>query len=251
MPALSGLPVPTFALLLVLGFAGSQGSDGTPASDAPPTQEPPLRARVTVDGEAIDVTLGRGTQTADGRSLHVELLPTRVFRVPGALSFHYPRDWRFSGSRGADGVGAWWTLGGEGRSVYLRRHDQDARTILEEYVRNLSSGNGLTEPRSVTTRLGGRELEGWAVEIEVGSIGIGEARRWVQEVFAWTQEDGISWLVSLQRDLGPMRPRPGTPVDFTARILDDGTLEIVPVGDSTPPEAPAPWAEVLEEFRWE
>ena len=231
-------------------LALSQEAPQAPAEGGP-SHEPPLEVRVTLGGETVDVVLGREGTTADGRPLRVELLPSRTFRVPGAFAFDYPRQWRFSGSLGADGVGAWWTLGGDGRSVYLRRHSQDAQEILEQYLTNLSASGALGERRRTTVNLGGRELEGWAVEIEVGNIGPGEPHRWVQEVFAWTQEEGVSWLVSLQRDLGPMNPTIPTGLGLRTRYNADGTLELIPFEVKLQPEPPAEWPEVLTGFTWE
>jgi hypothetical protein len=216
-------------------------------------QEPPLRARVTLDGEIIDMTLGIPARTADGRPVSVELLPTRFFEVEDAFSFGYPKDWSFFGSVGSHTpAGSWWTFSGEGTNVYLRRHDADANATLLEYVSNLEA-LGDTRKRAATQSLGGRDLEGWAVEIEVGSVGPDQTRIWVQEVFAWSQEEGVSWLISLQRDVSPKKPAPLTLSlpEFVAGIDEEGNLTIVekPRRFATPIPITI-WRSMLTDFQW-
>ena len=217
---------------------------------AGPKAEPPLRARIQVGDEAVETILGQEAQLADGTRVRTQLLDARVFEAPGAFTLAYPRGWNFLGSVTADG--GWWNLRGEGEVIYLRAHDQDADEILEQYVTNLEGGNKGTRS-SLEVTVDGRELTGWSVEIEVGSIGRYEGpRRWVQEVFAW--HDGTrSWLMSVQRDLGLINPHPGFQ-DLSKYVINlEGDLVVSAPETPAIPKAPGAGEEtmrILSGMRW-
>ena len=232
-------------LLATLFCLGATAQDDT--STRGPSQEPPLRARVTIGGEQVEVTLGSPGRTADGREVLVELLATRVFEAEGSFRFTYPRDWKFLGVAQSP-YGGWWNLNSDGKAVHMRRHDQDADEILEQYVSGLES-TGKAERVAVGIDLDGRHLDGFAVEYDVGSIGRGgQSRRWVQECYAWSESEGVSWLLTLQRAIGPVPGSLESYLTATEFILDaDGNLVVAEAQSAA--ELPQP--SLLTDFRWE
>lgn len=228
----------TLAFAAVAALGGALPEPGRPDG---PTNEPPLRARVTLGGESVDVILGEPGRAPDGRPLRVELLPTRAFVVDGSLAFDYPREWSFIGSVGVPtAVDAWWSLHGEGALIHLRRHGLEADEVLEQYLANLESMGG-TPRQPIERRFGDRRLAGFAVELDVGQVR-GGSRRWVQEVFAWEEAEEVAWMLALQRDVTPPSPLP-----------DPGWIVVTPPTDAEgEPAAPAlpEMDAVLSSWRW-
>ncbi len=250
MPSIRDLLVLTPALVLLVHSTPQDSIPLDTAHQAGPRTEPPMRARVTVGGEALEVTLGEEAHTADGRLLRVELLAERVFTVEGAFAFRYPREWSFGGAVWPDGAS--WSLNGEGEAIYLRRHAGDAGRVLAEHIGSLQAIGG-SEPAPVSLDLGGRDLEGLAVEYDVGNIGrYARPRRWVQEVFAWSDGEGDSWLLSLQRDIGPA---PTLTPGFAAwnqleLVLEPPTLVVAGEWGEVVQPALTPLARAMQGLRW-
>jgi hypothetical protein len=191
------------ALLACLAVASApqEGPGGAPVG---PAAEPPQRVRLTLGSEVLELPFGAVAETADGRSVRLDLLPVRHFDAPGSFSFDYPRAWRFTGATGSPSPEAgWWSLAGEGVAVTLRRHTGDAETIREQYLSNLESTQRASRVRA-TIDLDGRFLVGGAVTYASRSIGIGAlTSNWEQSVFAWQESEGVAWLLTLQRQFEP------------------------------------------------
>lgn len=161
---------------------------------------PPERVRVTIGGEAVELGLGE-TLTRPGQpELKVELLPTRVFELPGVCRFEFPREWSCSGLLAApEPADGWWNLGGTDLQLYLRRHGGDAAAVHEEYVANLERSFGRTrEPAAVL--LGGRMLQGSQVRYSSGSFHGLAAQERVQEVYPFSA-GGHAYLLTLDKAL--------------------------------------------------
>lgn len=182
---------------IVLGPLAKQAPD--PAN---PHQAlvPPERVRVTIGGEAVELGLGETLSRPGQPELKVELLPTRVFELPGVCRFEFPRDWSCSGLLAApEPADGWWNLGGTDLQLYLRRHGGEPAAVLEEYVANLERSFGRTrEPAAVL--LGGRMLQGSQVRYSSGSLHGLPAQDRVQEVYPFSA-GGHAYLLSLDKAL--------------------------------------------------
>lgn len=178
--------------------------------------EPALRARLVVDGVALDLPLdGRSVSTPTGRTLSAQLLSTRRLEITGTFAFEYPQAWRYQGSAAAEGAAlAWWSIGTMGAFVGLQRHDGDAEAIREQYLHN-SRASGATDLAPVQLDLDGRTLDGTAFEMEGVTVGLGPRYHWHYEVYAFEQ-GGASWLLTLQ--LGSKVVEPGLSVPFTLEL---------------------------------
>ena len=184
------------ALVASLRFPAQTPDPATP-HEAP---VPPERVRVTIGDEVLELALGERLSRPGQPDLEVELLPTRVFELPGVCRFEFPREWNFSGVLAAPGpADAWWSFAGEGLAVSLRRHGGDAQALQEEYVANCERGFGARRDPAVI-QLGGRPLEGAQLRYTSGGLhGFSEER--VQEVYAWSA-GGEAWLLMLDKALG-------------------------------------------------
>jgi hypothetical protein len=189
-PLLAALPLVAAALLGVRSQA--------PGSALP--FDAPGRVRVTLGDESFELTLGERLVRADQPDLVVELLPTRVFTLPGACSFEFPREWKCTGaSLAPEPVDAWWSVAGTECSLLLRRHGGDARAVLEEYARNLATKERPSEFAAL--ELAGRRLVGLQVRYTSKSFHGAPAQERVQELYAWSA-DGLSYLLVLDKVLG-------------------------------------------------
>ena len=159
---------------------------------------PPERVRVTLGDDVVELTLGQTLTRPDRADLLVELLPTRVFELPGVCRFEFPRAWSCSGLLATpEPADAWWNLGGRDVLLYLRRHGGDAQAVLEEYVTNLERSHGRTrEPAALT--VGGRTLLGQQVRYSTGSFHDAPSQERAQEVYAWSA-GGHAYLFTLDK----------------------------------------------------
>ena len=207
--------------------------------------EPPLRCRVTIDGKSHDLFIGTPTRASEDQpEILVELLGTRLFEIENAFSFDFPKSWRFHGTKSSHSPrGAWWTFGGERTSIYLRRHDEDAQEILEEYVRNCE-GTGATGRRAVEINLGGRTLSGYAVDVSIGGFR-GMRTEAVHEIYAWSVGDD-SYLMRIQKN----RPQDLVPAlqPTNIKLQPDGTIVFEPTPRIR--EEDPEWENLRTTFRW-
>lgn len=165
--------------------------------EAGPALEPPLRYRVTVGDETVELEAGKPvTPREGGLTWLVEVLPTRVLRMEGAFSFEYPHALSFLGAEGPGG--GWWTLSDETTSIHLQRHFEDPDVVVERYVAN-SVATGARDVRPARLELDGRTLTGHAFDLHLGGFHGWEAES-IQEVFGF-EAGGASWLITLQRTL--------------------------------------------------
>jgi len=185
----------TLLILTVLVPVRSQAPD--PAN---PHQAlvPPERVRVTIGEESVELAFGETLARPGLPELKVELLPTRVFELPGVCRFEFPREWSCSGLLAApEPADGWWHLGGGDLAVYLRRHGGDAAAALEEYVTNLERGNGSARAAALV-QLGGRTLQGFQVRYSSGGMhGLPDQAR-VQEVYAFSA-GGNAFLLTFDK----------------------------------------------------
>lgn len=162
---------------------------------------PPERVRVTLGGEVLELDLDATLARPGQPDLKVELLPTRVFELPGVCRFEFPREWSCLGLLAApEPADAWWTLGGGDLVVYLRRHAGDASAVLDEYATNLERSFGRTREPAQTV-LGGRTLAGLQLRYSSGSVRGAPSEERVQELYAFTAA-GHAYLLTLDKRLG-------------------------------------------------
>lgn len=185
-------------LLPLLPLCLPQEPAGAPA----PLAEPAQRYRLTVGTEAFELEEGRPvTPRPDGPTYRLELLPTRILRVPGAFSFEYPRAFAWSGALGEhDG---WCSLSGAATTLHLQRHGEDPAAVVERYVQS-AVACGAHDVRDASLVLDGRTLAGRAFDQHVGGFHGWEGDI-VQEVYGF-QQGGSGWLLMLQRSFETTGP---------------------------------------------
>jgi hypothetical protein len=186
--------------------------------EAGPASEPPLRYRVTVGQETVELEAGRPvTPREGGPTWMLEVLPTRELRMQGAFAFEYPHELAFLGAEGPGG--GWWNLTGEGVSVHLQKHFEEPDAVVDRYVESLVAA-GAGDVRAVALELDGVRLAGQAFSQRLGGFHGWEADS-TQEVFGFTA-GGASWLLSLQRTTEVPRGPGGDLFDLAAGVSVDG-----------------------------
>lgn len=207
-----------------------------------PASEPPLRAALTVGEERVVLDVGRPGALADGTPVAVELLATRVFDFGAPFTFEYPREWLYLG--GADDTWAWWSLGGEGVHVTVRRISGDPATEVAAFVRSAQGGTA-QDIQPVERELDGRPVTGERCRARGFSVHGGPGGDWLIECLGVRDADGRTWLVALQRQL----PEARSPSGFEAPRLDGGIVHLTGLPQQEDPCAPIV-AAVLASWRW-
>ncbi|MEZ5978601.1 MAG: hypothetical protein R3F34_10315 [Planctomycetota bacterium] len=208
---------------LVLSGAVLATARPDPEQDFVAPGAPAIRARVVLGDEIYDLPLdGSVVTTSDGRPLSAVELPTKLASFPGAFSFEYPKEWSFSGAVGSpETLCGWWSVIGDHAMVHLQRHGEDALAIRDSYADNMVKGGG-TNRRPCSATLGGRVLEGLAVDGVSFSVGPYPQVRYSQEIYGFRASDGAAWLLVIQTPDLPESAFPAEASDGLVILLDDG-----------------------------
>ncbi|TAH38110.1 MAG: hypothetical protein EYC70_05665 [Planctomycetota bacterium] len=169
-----------------------------PAPEAT-TAEPPLRFRLTIGEEVIELEEGHALRPRpEGPTYLLEALPTRMLRVSGAFAFEYPREFAFLGALGSRE--GWCSVTGQTTMIHLQRHAEEPAEVVERYVQ-AAEGSGARNVRESAITLGGRTLTGRAFDQHIGGLHGWEAEM-VQEVYGFEQS-GSGWLLMIQSTFEP------------------------------------------------
>ncbi|MCA8948970.1 MAG: hypothetical protein KDE27_05675 [Planctomycetes bacterium] len=135
----------------------------------PPSDEPPLRLTIELDGRTYDGEAGRELEvTAGGKklTLRVGLKDTRVFAEAG-IRFEFERGmlWDFHSE---DGVDSWSLEGKSCIALVQRLAEGEAEDLAPIVLREIlaSSTDDAPEPEKTTVTLGDRQVPAWRASVE-------------------------------------------------------------------------------------
>ena len=155
------------APILVAWFVFQLPQSSSPSPTDP--VEPAHRLDFSIGGRATRIDLGVTVPAHDGvPELRAESCPTRIFSVPHAFTFEFPREWMLSGA--ANGAEGWWDVSGDGTLVSLQRHNDDPLVARDRYIENSLAVDIVAIVSEHLIAFGGREFFARSIEFVVGGL---------------------------------------------------------------------------------
>ncbi|MGL4511522.1 MAG: hypothetical protein ACRCT8_00405 [Lacipirellulaceae bacterium] len=165
--------------------------------------EPARMARMTIDGEAYNVPLGKPFAVrVKGERVTITVEPDehRLF-AQGAIELLYPQGFRPSEASDSPSIEVW-TFEGQSAAIMLQRYDDglDPKSLLGVLVTNIveqhdKSGAGKPTQQGVKLRGIERSYEGRQVRASVADDASGKPAEIVQNVFTFANSGGVYALM--------------------------------------------------------